>query len=83
MLWGSAFIGLTGAVTGLLLSFYADIPSGPCIVLVLAVLLSLSYLFSPHHGVLIRVFRKRHLHEESLGRWRGHEGHEHNHPENH
>jgi len=36
MLWGSAVLGLAGAVAGLLLSFLANIPSGPCIALVLA-----------------------------------------------
>jgi zinc/manganese transport system permease protein len=80
MLWGSAFLGLVGAVAGLLLSFLANIPSGPCIVLVLALFLSAAYLFSPRHGVLIRFFRGRHLHEESLQRWTGHEGHDHDLP---
>jgi zinc/manganese transport system permease protein len=80
MLWGSASLGLLGAVAGLLLSFLANIPSGPCIVLVLALFLSAAYLFSPRHGVLIRLFRGRHLHEESLERWTGHEGHEHDLP---
>jgi ABC-type Mn2+/Zn2+ transport system permease subunit len=77
MLWGSASLGLAGAVAGLLLSFQANIPSGPCIVLVLALFLGAAYLFSPRHGVLARFFRGRHLHEESLRRWTGHEGHDH------
>ena len=80
MLWGSAALGLVGAVVGLLLSFLANIPSGPCIVLVLALFLASAYLFSPRHGVLIRFFRGRHLHEESLERWTGHEGHKHDLP---
>lgn len=80
MLWGSAVLGLLGAVAGLLLSFLANIPSGPCIVLVLALFLAAAYLFSPRHGVLARFFRGRHLHEESLRRWTGHEGHDHDLP---
>jgi len=80
MLWGSAVLGMTGAVAGLLLSFLANIPSGPCIVLVLALFLGTTYLFSPRHGVLVRFFRGRHLHEESLRRWTGHEGHDHDLP---
>lgn len=80
MLWGSAVLGLAGATTGLLLSFLANIPSGPCIVLVLAVFLGIAYLFSPKHGVLSRFFTGRHLHEESLRRWSGHEGHDHDLP---
>ena len=81
MLWGSAVLGLVGSVAGLLLSFLANIPSGPCIVLVLALFLAAAYLFSPHYGVVIRFFRGRHLHEESLRRWTGHEGHDHDLPE--
>ena len=80
MLWGSALLGLLGAVIGLLLSFVANIPSGPSIVLVLALFLGVAYLFSPHYGILIRLFRGRHLHEESLRRWTGHEGHDHDLP---
>ncbi len=80
MLWGSAVLGLAGAIAGLLLSFLANIPSGPCIVLVLAVFLGIAYIFSPRHGVLSRFFKGRHLHEESLRRWSGHEGHDHDLP---
>lgn len=80
MLWGSALIGLLGAVSGLLLSYFADIPSGPCIVLVLGILLAAAWLLSPVHGVLSLLFTRGHLHEESLGRWRGHEEHGHGQP---
>lgn len=80
MLWGSAALGLVGAVAGLLLSFLANIPSGPSIVLVLALFLGAAYLFSPHYGIVIRFFHGRHLHEESLRRWTGHEGHDHDLP---
>ena len=77
MLWGGAFLGLVSSGGGLLISFFANIPSGPCIVLVMALLMGLAYLFSPRYGVLTRVFRGSHFHEESLDRWEGHQGHDH------
>lgn len=67
--WGGAALGVLGAVVGLVLSFWANIPSGPAIVLVLGVGFVGAYLFSPKYGVLVRTFRPRHLHEESLRRW--------------
>lgn len=80
MLWGGAFLGMICAVGGLLLSFFADIPSGPCIILVQGVLLAAAYLCSPRHGLLPRMLRRRHYHEESLERWKGHRGHGHDLP---
>lgn len=77
MLWGGAFLGMICAVGGLLLSFVADIPSGPCIILVQGLILALAYLCSPRHGLLPRMLRRRHFHEESLERWDGHHGHGH------
>jgi ABC-type Mn2+/Zn2+ transport system permease subunit len=70
MLWGGAALGTTGAVAGLLLSFWANIPSGPAIVLILGAVFLLAYLFSPRYGVLRHFLRRRHMHEESLERWR-------------
>ena len=77
MLWGGAFLGLLASVGGLFLSFHANIPSGPCIVLLLALLLGAAYLLAPRHGILPRLLRRRHFHEESLNRWEGHHGHDH------
>ena len=77
MLWGGAFLGMISATGGLLISFYADIPSGPCIVMLMALLLALAYLFSPRHGLLRKLVQGGHQHEESLSRWEGHQGHEH------
>jgi ABC-type Mn2+/Zn2+ transport system permease subunit len=77
MLWGGAFIGLLGSLSGLFLSFFANIPSGPCIILLLAVFLGAAYLFSPRYGILIRMLHLRHFHEESLKRWEGHQDHHH------
>lgn len=77
MLWGGAFLGLISSTGGLFLSFFANIPSGPCIVLLMALFMGAAYLLSPRYGILPRIFRGRHFHEESLGRWEGHQGHDH------
>lgn len=69
MLWGGASLGTLGAVAGLLVSFWANIPSGPAIVLILGACFLLAYLFSPRYGILSRHIKRRHLHEESLERW--------------
>jgi manganese/iron transport system permease protein len=45
-------IGVAASVTGLYLSYYFNLPSGPAIVLVVSILFSLAFLFSPSHGVL-------------------------------
>jgi hypothetical protein len=50
-------------------------------VMLMAVFLGLAYLFSPRYGVLSRLIRGRHYHEESLERWEGHQGHDHQIPE--
>ncbi len=70
MSWGGALIGTFGAIFGLLISFWANIPSGPAIVLVLGLLFLLAYLFSPKYGVITKRLRRRHLHDESLRRWK-------------
>jgi len=70
MSWGGAGIGVGGAVLGLLLSFWANIPSGPSIIMVLGALFIAAYLFSPKYGIITRALRPRHLHEESLQRWK-------------
>jgi len=70
MSWGGAGIGVGGAVLGLLLSFWANIPSGPAIIMVLGALFISAYLFSPKYGIITRALRPRHLHEESLQRWK-------------
>ncbi len=48
----SVAVGLLATVLGLYLSFYADLPSGPSIVLVATGLFLLALLFSPIKGVL-------------------------------
>lgn len=69
MAWGGGILGMFGSGAGLWISYWANISSGPAIVLVLGVFLIISYLFSPRYGIFIRLLKPRHLHEESLARW--------------
>jgi ABC-type Mn2+/Zn2+ transport system permease subunit len=69
MLWGGGALGAAGACAGLLLSYWADIPSGPAIVLVLGGVFMTALIFGPRYGVLARLRPRRHLHGESLARW--------------
>ncbi len=70
MFWGGAALGCLGSCTGLLLSYWLGLPSGACIVLVLGLLFLAAYLGSPRYGILSRLRRRRHLHDESLARWK-------------
>jgi ABC-type Mn2+/Zn2+ transport system permease subunit len=69
MFWGGGILGMIGSCLGLLVSYWLNLPSGACIVLVLGVIFLLAYLLSPKYGVLSKFLRRRHLHEESLARW--------------
>jgi len=69
MSWGGGVLGMAGAVLGLYISYWANIPSGPAIVIVLGVVFLAAYLFSPKYGIVTTRLRKRHLHDESLKRW--------------
>lgn len=70
MSWGGGLLGMTGAVVGLLLSYWTNVPSGPMIVLVLGAAFVAAYLLSPRYGVLARHLQPKHLHDESLRRWK-------------
>lgn len=70
LLWGGALLGVWGAILGLIISYWANLPSGPAIVMVLSGCFLCAYLFSPKYGVLLRFFKRKHLHEESLQRWK-------------
>lgn len=76
MLWGGGFLGAFGSVLGLWLSYWLGVPSGACIVLVLGGIFCLAYLLSPRYGLLRKLWRSAHFHEESLSRW-AHEKHAH------
>ncbi|MDM9382786.1 metal ABC transporter permease [Chlorogloeopsis sp. ULAP01] len=49
-----AIIGVVASITGIYISYYRNIPSGPAIVLVSSVLFLLVLLFSPSGGILTR-----------------------------
>jgi manganese/iron transport system permease protein len=53
MLLGAA-IGVAASISGMYLSYWFNLPSGPAIVLVVSSLFTLALLFSPQHGVLTR-----------------------------
>ncbi|MBN8709260.1 MAG: manganese ABC transporter permease [Verrucomicrobia bacterium 61-8] len=69
MSWCGGLLGASGAVAGLILSYWTNIPSGPAIIMVLGTVFLAAYLFSPKYGIIIRHLKARHLHEESLSRW--------------
>jgi manganese/iron transport system permease protein len=57
MLCGAG-IGIFSSISGLYLSYYFDLPSGPGIVLVATGCFGLAFLFSPRYGLLIRQLRQ-------------------------
>jgi ABC-type Mn2+/Zn2+ transport system permease subunit len=70
MLWGGGFIGALGSVIGLIASHHINnLPSGAAIVLALGAIFLAAWIFSPRYGILRRLRRPRHFHEESLARW--------------
>jgi zinc/manganese transport system permease protein len=60
MVYAAVGIGVLASFGGLLLSFHADVPSGPAVVLVAGLLWVGSLLFGPVDGVTARL-RRRHL----------------------
>jgi ABC-type Mn2+/Zn2+ transport system permease subunit len=70
MFWVGGILGCVGSCTGLLISFWYNLPSGPCIVLVLGLIFLLAYLFSPKYGIVVKFLKPHHLHEASLARWK-------------
>ncbi|MEA5515178.1 metal ABC transporter permease [Nodularia sp. UHCC 0506] len=46
-----AFIGVISSISGMYLSYFYNLPSGPAIVLVVSGLFILALLFSPRHGI--------------------------------
>lgn len=70
MMWAGALTGVVGAVLGLLLSYWADLPSGPSIVLVLSFFFLMAYFLGPKYGLLRYFIKKGHSHEASLDRWK-------------
>jgi len=69
LFWGGGFVGAFGACTGLLISYWMNLPAGACIVLLLGLMFFAALIFSPRYGILRRFFNRGHLHKESLARW--------------
>ncbi len=49
-------IGIIASISGMYLSYFYNLPSGPAIVLVASGLFILAFLFSPRHGLLTQSF---------------------------
>jgi len=54
-------IALLSALAGLLVSYHADVPTGPAIVLIAGAAWAVSVLAGPVDGLLPRLLRRRHL----------------------
>lgn len=52
MMFLAALLGSISAVVGLYLSFYANVPSGPAIVLIETAIFGIVFLFSPNRGAI-------------------------------
>ncbi len=59
MMLVAAIIGALSNVTGLYISYYANIAAGPAMVLVATTVFALVYLFAPHRGMVWRGRRDR------------------------
>jgi manganese/iron transport system permease protein len=54
-----AVIGVISSISGMYLSYFYNLPSGPAIVLVVSGLFVLALLFSPRHGIFIPSVNKK------------------------
>ncbi|HEY8903545.1 MAG TPA: metal ABC transporter permease [Chthoniobacterales bacterium] len=70
LFWGGGIVGMLESCLGLTLSYWLNLPSGSCIVLFMGIIFLASLIFSPRYGILARSLRHRHLHEQSLARWK-------------
>jgi zinc/manganese transport system permease protein len=61
MVYAASAIAMFASVIGLLLSYHADLPSGPAIVLMAGLAWAVSVMFGPVDGLAQRVIRRRHL----------------------
>ncbi|MES2710257.1 MAG: metal ABC transporter permease, partial [Pseudomonadota bacterium] len=59
--YAAVAVAVGSSVVGLLVSFHADLPTGPAIVLTAGAAWCASLLAGPVDGVLGRVLRRRHL----------------------
>lgn len=82
LFWGGGILGVVTSWLGLLASYWLDLPSGSCIVLVMGLVFLAAFVFSPRYGLIVRWIGPRHQHDQSLARWQqragnGHRHHEH------
>ena len=70
MFWGGGIIGMLGSCAGLFVSYWLNLPSGACIVLVLGVIFFCSLSVQPEIRRALEISSTRYLHEESLARWK-------------
>lgn len=61
MAYAAVGIALAASLAGLLVSYHADVPTGPAIVLVAGFAWAVSVLAGPVEGLLPRLVRRRHL----------------------
>jgi zinc/manganese transport system permease protein len=61
MVYAASAIAVFASVVGLLLSYHADLPTGPAIVLMAGLAWAVSVLFGPVDGLTQRLIRRRHL----------------------
>ena len=59
LFWGGGIIGSSWSVVAFILSYWYDFPPGSSIVLVLGAVFLISFVLSPHYGVLHSLRRKR------------------------
>lgn len=65
MMLGAA-IGIISSISGMYLSYFFNLPSGPAIVLVASGIFVLAFLFSPSHGI----FTQRNYNNEPFPLWK-------------
>ncbi|WP_082012845.1 metal ABC transporter permease [Belnapia sp. F-4-1] len=61
MAYASVGIAMAASLAGLLLSFHADVPAGPAVVLCAGLAWAVSVLAGPVDGLAARLLRRRHL----------------------
>ncbi|BAY26678.1 ABC-3 protein [Calothrix sp. NIES-2100] len=59
-----AVIGVISSISGMYLSYFYNLPSGPAIVLVVSGLFVLALLFSPRHGIFVPQQQKKQMVEK-------------------
>ena len=61
MIAASMIAGVAASLTGLLVSYHSNVPTGPAIVLVSGVFYLLSMFVGPRGGLLWRLVPRKHL----------------------